>query len=157
MDPIFASEYNNLLASIDGLSLDGGSDALDECRQRLRQIYLEHLRLVVHDTAAAPRDLAGPSETAPHTPVDASKLRRPSLKSNGDARRSSLCSLDRGSLERAVSFSSHIQVVCIPGNDAEETAAAASPAPPGKMEKDESRLQLEVVRRRRRASAGMLF
>jgi len=153
MDPVFSSEYNKLLNSMDNIqrridatremgSIDpefkrcASSDALEQCHQRLLTIYLERLRGAVSEAvrdkasrelAAAPRDLAGPGETAPSPdvcdkvdPERPSSLRTASL--DNDRRRVA----GGGPLERAVSWKGHLEVVCIiPGrHDADVQGSA---------------------------------
>ena len=139
MDPVFASEYNKLLNSMDDIRrrinatreidlndperkgcVSSDHQALDQCHQRLRAMYLERLREAVHNRASSelatvPRDLARSSETSPSPDVCdkmerqlASALRGSSLDDN-DRRR-----VARGaSLERAVSWKGNIEAVCI--------------------------------------------
>ena len=151
MDPIFSLEYNKLLHSIDDIrrSIDAtrevgsddrelkgraSSDALEHCHQRLRTIYLERLREAARDKesfklAAALKDLAGPSETAPSPDV----CDKAELDCNPSPGSASLEVNHRqrvppgGSIERGVSWKGNLEAVCIiparvciiPGHDAD--------------------------------------
>ena len=144
MDPTFSSEYNKLLNSIDNIhrrinatheigfndpELKGcaSSDALEHCNQRLRAIYLERLREAVREAvrdeasrelAAAPRDLARPSETTP-SPDVSNKVDRAvisSLRSASVDDNHRRCVARGGSIERAVSWKGTLEAVrIIPG------------------------------------------
>jgi len=155
MDPVFSSEYNKLLNSMDNirgrinatrevgsndpeLKRCASSDALEHCHQRLLTIYLQRLRDAVREAvrnkasrelAAAPRDLAGPSETTPSPDVRdkvvlerPSSLRSASLQDNHRRRVAR-----RGSFDRAVSWEGNLEVVCIiPGRQDADVQGSAS-------------------------------
>jgi len=126
MDPVFSSEYNKLLNSMDNIRrrinatseigdperkgcVSSDHQALDRCHQRLRAIYLERLREAVRDQelAAAPRDLAGPTpspDVCDKVELElASALRGSSLDEN-DRRRDDKVDPERPSSLRGASL-----------------------------------------------------
>ena len=172
MDPVFSSEYNKLLNSMDNIqrridatremgSIDpefkrcASSDALEQCHQRLLTIYLERLRGAVSEAvrnkasrelAAAPRNLAGPGETTPSPDVlDKVDPERPSSL-RGASLDNDRRRVARGlSLERAVSWKGNIEAVCMIPSRHDTGSAFTKQGFVRKLQKLRSRLLLTTT------------